>query len=61
VTTRNRTYSYVASPFILLEHFAFLAASCDALFQPDAEHLQALAVWITEQDRIYNERVTRKN
>ena len=58
--SRDKAYSFVGSPFLLLEAFVFLGTQCQPLFEPDRSHLRAFADWMDEEQRRYNERVSRK-
>ena len=56
-TDRDRRYSYIASPILLLEIFVFLATQAAPVLLADREHVQAFMAWVVEQDRLYNLRV----
>ena len=57
---RGRPYSHIGSPYQLLEAFVFLATHCGPLFEPDREHLREFAAWMDDEQRRYNERVSRR-
>ncbi len=57
---RGGPYSFIGSPYQVLEALAFLGSHGARLFEPDREHIREFMAWVDEENRRYSERVSRR-
>ncbi len=56
---RNSDYSFVGSPFQILETLSFLAAFAEHLLGQEFDWLREFSEWLDQKDRDYNEQMTK--